>query len=108
MIEKKNFFGKTGQLETDPENKKYYLIEFNSKNEVYNFYDDVRELCYEKNFDLDPANWAAYGYFNYEGENFYINSPTQSNGDSNWYKYEDESSRFCMIYLNNNLKIKEL
>ena len=95
----KNFLGKTGQLETDPEDKYYYHIDFESKNEVYDFYDEVRKLCYEKNFDLDPANWAAFGCFTYEDENFYINSPRQSNGDNNWYRYEDESRRFCKIYL---------
>lgn len=103
MKEKKNFLGKTGQLEIDPENKGYYLIEFESMNEVYSFYDEVRELCYEKNFDVDPANWAAYGCFTYEGEDYYINSPKQSNGDNNWYRYEDESKRFCEIYLVNEL-----
>ena len=99
MEKKKEFFGKKGRLETDPERQYYYHIEFESQDEVYDFYNQVRELCYEKNFGLDPANWAAYGCFTYEGEKYIINSARQSNGDNNWYNYENESKRFCEIYL---------
>ena len=105
MEKTKQFFGKKGKLRINPAEQCYYRIEFESMDEVFDFYDDVRKLCYEKNYGLRPSEWAAYGKFTYEDENFHINAPRQSNGDNNWFKYSEQSRTYCEIYSEEDIEL---
>ena len=66
-----------------------YTATFSSKDEVADWYENVRKECHKTNFGLNPFENNAYGQVMINGNEFIIDTPTHSNGDSNWYSYQE-------------------
>ena len=64
-----------------------YIIKFFSLDEVNSFYDIIQSKCYKTNFQIDPYNLNAYGYFKCDNIEYFTSSPVQVNGDNSWYEY---------------------
>ena len=89
-----NFFGTTAILDADSQT---YNMKFTSKDQVRDYYDVIKKECYLTNFDLNPFESNSFGEFYFEGNKYRISAPRQSNGDDNWYKYSDVSTRCVEI-----------
>jgi len=66
-----------------------YTASFDSKADVADWYESARKECHKINFGLNPFENNAYGEIMIDGNEFIIDPPTHSNGDSNWYSYQE-------------------
>jgi len=92
----KTFFNKKG-IKTEYNDRIDYTIKFNNTVELLEYYNVVKNECHSTNFGLNPFEPYAYGTFNLKGLEYTISNPTASNGDNNWWSYDNDSKKYCTI-----------
>jgi len=92
----KDFFGKVGNtlLYSD---RIEYIIKLDNTADLLEYYELIKTKCYTTNFGLNPYETFAYGTFILNDVEYTISNPTTSNGDNNWWSYDNELTKYCTI-----------
>jgi len=92
----KSFFGKVA-VKNEYNDRIDYTVKFNDTSDLLEYYNTVKNECYTTNFGLNPFESSCYGTFIVKEIEYTISNATVSNGDNNWWSYDNDSNKYCTI-----------